>query len=316
MGREELAMNGHAAKPMHDEPGRHQACAAEVARRLPIGYVSRSSMHNACRPRCSGKPLSSDVCQLAIHIAARAGCSRIVVLGWGAAEAFRSLPPEFELVVVDREDARSSLGWDLPRAAFITGDLEAGLPPLDRAALQGSLVVCLGVLEQLARPEILARDLARIRHHCAFLLVATPDRARLRGLLSGGPPVESDRVREWTADEFGRFLVDCGFPANPFFGHAAVSRDDHAKNVVLAIAGREAELSCSGRRLRVAAIINIFNEADVVEHVVRYVAGQGLEVHLVDNWSDDGTYEICRRLHAAGYCESVSRFPEQPTQSF
>ena len=94
------------------------------------------------------------------------------------------------------------------------------MPPLDQATLERSLVVCLGVLEQLARPEILARDLARIRHRCAFLLVGTPDRARLRGLLSEGPPPEPDRVKEWTAEEFGRFWVDCGFPANLLLGHA------------------------------------------------------------------------------------------------
>ena len=65
-----------------------------------------------------------------------------------------------------------------------------------------------------------------------------------------------------------------------------------------------------------AAIVNLFNEADIIEPVVRYLAGQGIAVHLFDNWSHDGSWEICARCQAEGLVASLRRFPEAPSAEY
>src|SRR5580765_5310371 len=64
----------------------------------------------------------------------------------------------------------------------------------------------------------------------------------------------------------------------------------------------------------VSAIINVFNECDILEQVVRYLKDQGVQVHIVDNWSTDGSYELARTMLAQDVCSNAIRFPaEQPT---
>ena len=127
-----------------------------------------------------------------------------------------------------------------------------------------------------------------------------------------GPPVNLAHTMEWTIDELGRFFQDCGFTGGPFFlGYTLNNNHNLSKNTILAIAGREATLKVPNSRKSVAAIINVFNESDIIEHVVRYLADQGVQVHIVDNWSTDGSYEIAKSLLENGLCSNVIRFPAE-----
>lgn len=49
------------------------------------------------------------------------------------------------------------------------------------------------------------------------------------------------------------------------------------------------------------AFMCMYNEADVVGFVVRHLLEQGIGVHVVDNWSTDGSAEIVRELPLVGY---------------
>jgi glycosyltransferase involved in cell wall biosynthesis len=62
------------------------------------------------------------------------------------------------------------------------------------------------------------------------------------------------------------------------------------------------------RAFRVCAIVPTYNEADVIEQTVAYLANDGIDVHVIDNWSNDGTYETVQRLQAQGLA-TVERFP-------
>ncbi|MDA8292280.1 MAG: glycosyltransferase [Actinomycetota bacterium] len=58
----------------------------------------------------------------------------------------------------------------------------------------------------------------------------------------------------------------------------------------------------------VLAVVTTFNESDIVEGLVSRLASDGIRVHVVDNWSSDGTGEIVAALVASGACTS-ERFP-------
>lgn len=62
---------------------------------------------------------------------------------------------------------------------------------------------------------------------------------------------------------------------------------------------------------KVLAIIHTYNEADILERLLTFLLGQELDIYIVDNWSDDGTYEIARKVQAkySGRIY-VERFPE------
>ena len=49
------------------------------------------------------------------------------------------------------------------------------------------------------------------------------------------------------------------------------------------------------------AIICVFNEADVLPWTLKHLHEQGLTVHIVDNWSTDGSADIAQSFPLAGY---------------
>jgi glycosyltransferase involved in cell wall biosynthesis len=60
---------------------------------------------------------------------------------------------------------------------------------------------------------------------------------------------------------------------------------------------------------RALAVVPVYNEADIIEGTVRYLLDQGLDVHVIDNWSDDGTAEILAGLANQGLA-TVERYPD------
>ena len=59
---------------------------------------------------------------------------------------------------------------------------------------------------------------------------------------------------------------------------------------------------------RVTAIVPAFNEADIIGSTIEYLIGNGVEVHVLDNWSTDETAEIARSYLDAGVV-AVESFP-------
>lgn len=60
-------------------------------------------------------------------------------------------------------------------------------------------------------------------------------------------------------------------------------------------------------KFRVLATITAYNEADVIVPVVQSLLDQKIEVHLIDNWSTDGTFELVGKVF--GERVAVERFP-------
>ena len=63
---------------------------------------------------------------------------------------------------------------------------------------------------------------------------------------------------------------------------------------------------------KVLAILHFYNEADVLDKTIEYLLGQNVDVYLLDNWSDDGSYEIACRLQE-NYPDRIylEHFPEK-----
>jgi glycosyltransferase involved in cell wall biosynthesis len=68
-------------------------------------------------------------------------------------------------------------------------------------------------------------------------------------------------------------------------------------------------LELSFPRPRIVAILPAYNEADVIDSVIRHYVEDGVEVYLIDNCSTDGTAEIASRWLGNGLIR-VERFPD------
>ncbi len=63
---------------------------------------------------------------------------------------------------------------------------------------------------------------------------------------------------------------------------------------------------------KVLAIIHVYNEADILDRTIQYLLSQEVDIYLVDNWSDDGSYEIAQHYKEI-YSERIflERFPAE-----
>ena len=64
---------------------------------------------------------------------------------------------------------------------------------------------------------------------------------------------------------------------------------------------------------RVLALMTTFNEADIIEGILDRAADEGLSVHLIDNWSTDGTLELAAKHRAV---VATERFPDGPARHY
>jgi hypothetical protein len=65
-------------------------------------------------------------------------------------------------------------------------------------------------------------------------------------------------------------------------------------------------------------IVATYNDLDIFPQILSGLINDGLHVHIIDNWSSDGTYEFASQI-ASEFPDAVSieRFPESgPTQYF
>jgi len=283
--------------------------------RLPHGYVVRRD-HVDYLDVAGDMVYQPDVYALAGFLAERCGARWIVDIGCGAAGKLRRFAATYRLMCIDHAAALALARDSLGGATFVECDLEEGLAVIDEEILGSAVVICADVMEHLRNPEVLARALARVSGMAPFVLISTPDRDRARGWLDCGPPANPSHVIEWSAAEFLRFLGDAGFGDLHIHGHTVNTDLQRAKTTTLVVTGAHAARPARHSGLRVAAVMHVFNEADILEEVVRHLFAEGIEVHIFDNWSSDGSWEIAGALLSAGLARLVERFPAAPSGEY
>lgn len=64
--------------------------------------------------------------------------------------------------------------------------------------------------------------------------------------------------------------------------------------------------------MRIQAFMPVFSEADILPWALRHMREQGIDVHVLDGWSSDGSYEIAREWGAG---VTVEHFPADAPSS-
>jgi hypothetical protein len=105
-----------------------------------------------------------------------------------------------------------------------------------------------------------------------------------------------------------------GFAAPPAFVGTAPGSED-GRTAIAIVDRRVVPPLAAPTSLRILAVMTAYNEADIIGPALEALATVGIDVHLIDNWSTDGTYEIAQRSLGRGLV-ALERFPEAATPTF
>jgi hypothetical protein len=91
-----------------------------------------------------------------------------------------------------------------------------------------------------------------------------------------------------------------------------------SKDELVALGGQLINVSRRPVRptVSVLAVVAIYNEEDIIAATIKHLLDQGTDVHIIDNWSNDGSYEIIKALAENSSRISYERFPEKPSNKF
>ena len=282
---------------------------------LPKGYSPRTG-HEQYLDVPGDLIYQPDVYDLGTFLAERCGVKWIVDVGCGSGEKLKGIASRFKVIGIDSSAGIALAKDNIPQAELIECNLENGLPMLSKELLRQSVVICSDVIEHLQRPDQLMGALAGVAKISPFVLISTPDRDRVRGWLDDGPPDNPAHVMEWAPSEFLRFMRASGFEDMPLHGHTINTDFHRAKTTLLAVAGTHAVCGSRYADISVAAIIHTYNEADILPEVVEYLVSQGVAVHVFDNWSTDGSWDIICQLRRLGKVTHAERFPERSSDNY
>jgi hypothetical protein len=119
--------------------------------------------------------------------------------------------------------------------------------------------------------------------------------------------------REWTREEFEGLLRAYGLP--PAFCGFTINNSSHRlSNTIITV--HDSKLTAAKRHREIyrrpLAILSTFNEDDIIAEVITNWLRDGCDVHVVDNWSTDHTYEIIGGIAKAHPDRvAVERFPTE-----
>jgi SAM-dependent methyltransferase len=283
---------------------------------LPEGYTPRKQT-TAFLDNCPKYSYQPHVYEAALDAAVKSGVRNVIDIGCGSGLKLVPFGKLFNLYCIDSQGGLALARTNILGAHFIEHNLEQGLPDLPDTVIDNSIIICSDVLEHLVHPQVLAKDLARSARRARYVFISTPDRDRARGWIDTGPPANPAHVHEWSGGELIRFLTSSGFDHISFCGHTINTDFHRAKATSLVISGRETARPCPApEEFRVAAVLHLYNESDIIAETVHHLASQDIEIHAFDNWSQDGTYQILEDLCSQGLVNQVARFPNKATDQY
>jgi SAM-dependent methyltransferase len=283
--------------------------------RLPADYVRnlQSVYFEDAHPTLVYQP---DVYALADFLASRSGAKYVIDIGCGSGIKLRSFSAPATFVGIDHGSNLDRFSDNLQSKPhqILASDLNAGLPELPSEMLSEAVVICSDVIEHLQTPEHLLRSLSGIATQVKYLLLSTPARDRARGPADLGPPANKAHCQEWTLPEFLTLLSDYGIRSS-LHGYTINTNFHRWKSTLLVLSGREAVVSASSA-IDVTAIVKCYNDEDILHSTISHLRREGIRVHLVDNWSTDGSLDLIRAMSRQDPGITFERFPGSATTDY
>lgn len=156
------------------------------------------------------------------------------------------------------------------------------------------------------RPAALARVLTtRFESPVPLIAASSPAGVATGAAGVAGAPAVVLRLDTRDLGDARRWVEDAGLEVDLF---GRVGDGDDRALVVARERLPETAAVVVPRGFRVLAVVPVYNEADVVAPCVERLVAEGVEVHVIDNWSTDGTRDRIEHLVGNGVV-AVERFP-------
>ena len=286
---------------------------------LPEDYQSRlqPEYHDDHSSDVSDVVHQSEAYEVVKYLLGATGRTTVIDIGCGSGRKLREMPAR-------RIGVDFGANIEFCRANFpdccewIEADLsDASARSVANLANPDVIVICADVVEHLPDPTQLLHALEDCYRRGAIVLTTTPDRIRVRGPDHAGPPPNTAHVREWSLDEYSKVVADSGLGLT-FAGYTTNNSQARELKTILTISDPDIGGHAVARNPdRPLAIIASYNEADILDEVVADWLGQGCDLHLIDNWSTDSSWEIARRWTATHPVRvSIERFPDTPSPTY
>jgi len=201
------------------------------------------------------------------------------------------LYPQFEIIgfvsELDVQAYRDRYGFGTWFAEHGNSPLAVSLP---ENILERAVIICTGVIEQLTTPQQLFANLRRWLDHAPVCILTTPDRS-FNG--EGGNGSAASHEGRWNQIELEQLLRAEGFNVE-FIGLTASDSAAYEKKIIMAvitnnIAAKPGKVGAP-RDFRVVAFMAAYNEADIIVQSIRKWTDQGVNVHVLENWSTDALH--------------------------
>lgn len=229
------------------------------------------------------------VYKLAAYLAKRSESAYVIDLGSGNGNKLAKYFAGFNIITVD---FGSNSGYVSDKFEHIQFNFDHGLPDIDHEILANSVVIASDVIEHLINPQNFIDTLSKWAKIAKYVLISTPDRDIARGLDDMGPPANLAHVREWNLSEFNQYVCAADF-GRFLIGHTENTNFHRQKATILVVAGKEVNVNPAlTKAINALAIMNCYNEKDIIVESINHILNQGLDVCMVDNHSTDGTYEL------------------------
>lgn len=284
--------------------------------KLPSGY-SRNPM-NQYYDDTTDSLLGTwqpDVYTLAQHLLNRGNFACLVDIGSGSGEKLDSIEFSGRKVGIDFRTNLNHAKTKYPSVDWIERDLNDSIADIEFP--ENTLFICSDVIEHLDKPTELLRSIQAFSNiFGACILISTPDRDRARGREDLGPPANVAHCQEWNFSEFRNLLEDFQIPVL-LHGHTRNFSESKTRNTQIVIIHTRLFTSVKlDSSFKVCAIMPVFNEIDIVEKSVSRLLFQGIDVYVIDNWSDDGSYEKLVEMSRQHENIKVERFPSSPVNEY
>lgn len=284
--------------------------------KLPTDYVRNENPHYYQ----DGQNLHDDVWQPEVHmfvehLLERTNYECVIDVGSGNGAKLADLKFSGKKIGIDFGDNLDAARMRFPDIDWREADLNNGL---DLSGLpKNCLVICSDVLEHLSSPHVLIQSFKSMMDEgvATTVVASTPDRDRARGVGSNGPPANPAHVQEWSFVEFAALLSSFGVPAN-LHGHTRNFSKSETRNTQIAVSESRLFKPEFGPHPEILAVVPVFNEIDIIRETIQKLRIQQLNVHVIDNWSDDGSYELIMSMAEVDSRITVERFPQSPSKNY
>jgi len=114
----------------------------------------------------------------------------------------------------------------------------------------------------------------------------------------------------------GEAWVTKGTYGTPLRGSMFLEDTARQEQHEIILGGTDVIYKKSTESVSILAIVNAFNEEDIIDEVLQHLLASEVHVHVVDNWSTDRTCEVVLHRAMKDSRVSLSRFPETPGPSY